>query len=150
MKLILQEQVPNLGGPGDEVDVAPGFGRNYLLPKGLAVKATEANRNLVFQRKKKMEEKAAADLEASKALAESLASVSVNIKRRVADGETLYGSVSPADIVEALAVEGFEINKDDVRLEHHIKALGIYEVPIHLPYGVEASIKVWVIREDDD
>lgn len=149
MKLILQEQVPNLGGPGDEVEVAPGFGRNYLIPKGLAVSATEANRNLVFQRRAKIEAKAAADLEASTALAESLAAVSVNIKRRVADGETLYGSVSPADIVEALAVEGFEINRDHVKLEQHIKALGIYEVPIQLPYGVEAGVKVWVIRDDD-
>ena len=117
MKLILQEQVPNLGGPGDEVEVAAGYGRNYLLPKGLAVKASEANRNLVFLRKAKMEAKAAADLEASQALAESLSAVSVNIKRRVADGETLYGSVSQTDIVDALAEEGFEIGKDDVKLE---------------------------------
>ena len=149
MKLILQEQVPNLGGPGDEVEVAAGYGRNYLLPKGLAVLTSEANRNLVFLRKAKQEAKAAADLEESRALAESLASVSINIKRRVAEGETLYGSVSPTDVVEALAAEGFEINRDDVRLEYHIKALGIYEVPIHLPYGVEAKIKVWVIRGED-
>ena len=149
MKLILQEQVPNLGGPGDEVEVAAGYGRNYLLPKGLAVKSSEANRNLVFLRKAKMEAKAAADLEVSQALAESLATVSVNIKRRVADGETLYGSVSHADIADALAVEGFEINKDSIKLEHHIKAIGIYEVPIQLAYGVEASIKVWVIKDED-
>ncbi len=149
MKLILQEQVPNLGGPGDEVDVAAGYGRNYLLPKGLAVKASEANRNLVFIRKAKKEAKAAADLEVSRALAETLSAVSVNIKRRVAEGETLYGSVSHTDIVDALAEEGFEINKDHIMLEHHIKALGIYEVPIHLPYGVEASVKVWVIRDDE-
>lgn len=149
MKLILQEQVPNLGGPGDEVEVAAGYGRNYLLPKGLAVKSSESNRNLVFLRKAKKEAKAAADLEVSQALAESLAAVSVNIKRRVADGETLYGSVSQVDIAAALAEEGFEINKDHIHLEHHIKALGIYEVPIHLAYGVEASVKVWVIKDDD-
>jgi len=149
MKLILQEQVPNLGGPGDEVDVAAGYGRNYLLPRGLAVKASESNRNLVFLRKAKMEAKAAADLQASQALAEALSAVSVNIKRRVADGETLYGSVSHADIVDVLAAEGFEINKDQIRLEHHIKVLGIHEVPVLLPYGVEASIKVWVVRDDE-
>ncbi|MFQ5743757.1 MAG: 50S ribosomal protein L9 [Acidobacteriota bacterium] len=147
MKLILQEPVVDLGEAGDEIDVAAGYGRNYLLPKGLAVIATKANMRLVRERKAKREARAAADLEASRELAGKLSEVSINIRRKVADGDTLYGSVSAVDIAAALEAEGFEIIRDQVKLAHPIKTLGIYDVPLGLPHGIEAIIKLWVVKE---
>jgi large subunit ribosomal protein L9 len=74
----------------------------------------------------------------------------VNVKRKVSEGDALYGSVTTADVAAALAEEGFEIGKDQVRLEHAIKSLGVYEVPLHLPYGVETSIKLWVVKDESE
>ena len=147
MRLILQEPVEGLGQSGDEVDVASGYGRNYLLPKGLAVVATEANLQMVRARSAKQEAQAAADLEASKVLAEQLDGVSINIKRKVAEGDSLYGSVSAVDVAEALQAEGYSVSRDQVKLDHAVKNLGIYEVPIGLPYGVETTVKLWVVSE---
>lgn len=150
MKLILQETVEHLGEPGDLVEVKVGYGRNYLLPQGLAVVATAANERLVNELRAKRDEREQAAKIAAQALAVSLTGVSVNVKRKVAEGDTLYGSVTAADIVAALAEEGFEVAKDQLRLEHAIKTLGIFEVPLHLPYGVEASIKLWVVKDETE
>lgn len=150
MKLILQETVENLGQPGDLVDVKRGYGRNYLLPKGLAVIATAANERMVEALREKRVERENAAVAAAEALAESMRGVSVNVKRKVSEGDTLYGSVTAADVAGALSEEGFEIAKDQVRLEHAIKALGVYEVTLHLPYGVETAIKLWVVKDESD
>jgi large subunit ribosomal protein L9 len=150
MKLILQESVENLGEPGDLIEVKPGYGRNYLLPQGLAVIATQANERRIEELKAKRAEREQAAKIAAQALAVSLEGVSVNVKRKVSEGDNLYGSVTAPDIVAALAEEGFEINKDQVRLEHAIKTLGVFEVPLHLPYGVEASVKLWVVKDESE
>ncbi len=150
MKLILQETVQDLGEPGDLVDVKTGYGRNYLLPQGLAVVATAANERLVNELRAQHDEREEAAKISAQALAVSLTGVSVNVKRKVAEGDTLYGSVTAADIVAALAEEGFEVAKDQLRLEHAIKTLGVFEVPLHLPYGVEASIKLWVVKDETE
>ncbi len=150
MKLILQETVEQLGEPGDLVEVKAGYGRNYLLPQGLAVVATAANERLVNELRAKRDEREQSAKIAAQALAVSLTGVSVNVKRKVAEGDTLYGSVTAADIVAALAEEGFEVAKDQLRLEHAIKTLGVFEVPLHLPYGVEASIKLWVVKDETE
>ena len=148
MKLILQETVENLGEPGDLVEVKRGYARNYLLPKGFAVVATAANERMVEQLRAKRAEKEEAAMVAAQELADSLSGVSVNVKRKVSEGDTLYGSVTAADIAGALVDEGFEVTKDHVRLEHAIKALGVYEVLMHLPYGVETTIKLWVVKDE--
>lgn len=150
MKLILQETVEHLGEPGDLVEVKAGYGRNYLLPQGLAVVATATNERLVTELRAKRDEREHAAKIAAQALAVSLTGVSVNVKRKVAEGDTLYGSVTAADIVEVLAEEGFEVAKDQLRLEHAIKTLGVFEVPLQLPYGVEASIKLWVVKDESE
>ncbi len=150
MKLILQETVEHLGEPGDLVEVKVGYGRNYLLPQGFAVVATAANERLVNKLRAKRDEREQTAKIAAQALAVSLTGVSVNVKRKVAEGDTLYGSVTAADIAEALAEEGFEVAKDQLRLEHAIKTLGVFEVPLHLPYGVEASIKLWVVKDESE
>ncbi len=150
MKLILQETVQDLGEPGDLVDVKTGYGRNYLLPQGLAVVATAANERLVNELRAQRDEREEAGKISAQALAVSLTGVSVNVKRKVAEGDTLYGSVTAADIVAALAEEGFEVTNGQLRLEHAIKTLGVFEVPLHLPYGVEASIKLWVVKDETE
>ena len=150
MKLILQEPVENLGQPGDLVDVKRGYGRNYLLPKGLAVVSTAANERMIEELKAKRAEKEAAAKGASQALADSMGGVSVNVKRKVSEGDSLYGSVTTVDIANALRDEGFEVNKDQVRLEAAIKSLGVYEILLHLPFGVETTIKLWVVKDEDE
>jgi len=150
MKLILQETVDNLGEPGDLVEVARGYGRNYLLPQGLAVVATAANERRISELRAKRQEREQAAKIAAQALAVSLEGVSVNVKRKVSEGDNLYGSVTAADVAAALVEEGFEINKDQVRLEHAIKTLGVFEVPLHLPYAVEASVKLWVVKDESE
>ncbi len=150
MKLILQETVEHLGEPGDLVEVKTGYGRNYLLPQGLAVVATATNERLVTELRAKRDEREHAAKIAAQALAVSLTGVSVNVKRKVAEGDTLYGSVTAADIAEVLGEEGFEVVKDQLRLEHAIKTLGVFEVPLQLPYGVEASIKLWVVKDESE
>lgn len=150
MKLILQETVDNLGEPGDLVEVKAGYGRNFLLPQGLAVVATAANEVMVNGLKAKRAEREEAAKVQAQALAASLSGVSVNVKRKVSEGDTLYGSVTAADIAEALGEEGFDVGKDQIRLEHAIKALGVYEVGLHLPYGVETTIKLWVVKDETE
>ncbi len=151
MKLILRETVDNLGEPGDFVEVKAGYGRNFLLPQRLAVVATAANELMVEELQAKRAEREEVAKIAAQALAASLTGVSVNVKRKVSEGDTLYGSVTAADIAEVLAEEGFEVvGKDQIRLEHAIKALGVYEVTLHLPYGVEATIKLWVVKDETE
>lgn len=150
MKLILQETVDNLGEPGDLVDVKNGYGRNYLLPQGLAVIATPSNERRIEELKAKRAEREEAAKIAAQALAASLTGVSVNVKRKVSEGDNLYGSVTNADVAAALAEEGFEIAKEQVRLEQPIKTLGVFEVLIHLPYAVEAFVKLWVVKDESE
>jgi large subunit ribosomal protein L9 len=150
MKLILRETVENLGEPGDMVEVKAGYGRNYLLPQGFAVVSTAANARTVEELKAKRREREETAKIAAQALAVSLTGVSVNVKRKVSEGDNLYGSVTAADIAVALAEEGFEVGKDQVRIEHAIKTLGVFEVPLILPYGVDASIKLWVVKDESE
>lgn len=150
MKLILQETVDNLGEPGDLIDVKNGYGRNYLLPQGLAVIATPANERRIEELKAKRREREEAAKIAAQAIAASLTGVSVNVKRKVSEGDNLYGSVTNADVAAALQEEGFEITKEQVRLKENVKTLGVFEVPIHLPYSVEAFIKLWVVKDESE
>jgi len=150
MKLILKEEVENLGEAGDLVEVKAGYGRNYLLPQGFAVVATDANERLVEEIRAKRAEREEASKIAAQALAVSLTGVSVNVKRKVSEGDNLYGSVTAADISAALAEEGFELSKDQVRLEAPIRTLGVFEVPLQLPYAVEAAIKLWVVKDESE
>lgn len=150
MKLILQRQVDNLGDPGDVVTVKPGYGRNYLIPKGMAVPATDANIRMVMAQKARLEEEAAAEREALAEIAGEFEGVTLNIARKVAEGDRLYGSVTAADISEALKLQGHAVTQDQVLLEKPIKELGINEVAVSLGHGVETEVKVWVVKEEED
>jgi large subunit ribosomal protein L9 len=147
VKLILREDVENLGKVGDVVDVAGGYGRNYLLPRGLAVKASTKNLKEQEHQKKLIQ----AGLERRKKdameVAGSLDSVSCTIARKTGEDEKLYGSVTSRDIEEALKEEGVSIDRKRILLEEPIKKLGVYTVPVKLHTEVTGNIKVWVVKE---
>ncbi len=147
MKLILREDVENLGKGGDLVDVKPGYGRNYLLPRGLAVTANPKNvRELEHQRQ--IAEAKAAKLKASaEAVAKRLADTPVVLKRKVGEQDKLYGSVTTLDIVEALAARGLQLDRRAVDLVEPIKTVGDFEVPVKLHREVVGKAKVKVEAE---
>lgn len=152
MKLILRINVTNLGEPGDVVDVAKGYGRNYLLPKGFAVEASAASLLSIEHEIAKLRAESNEMRQAAEAVAAQLASVTLMMSRKVADSETeiLYGSVSVADIADGLAEQGIDVEKGNVHLEHPLKQLGEYEVPIALAHGVMGTVKVVACAEDSE
>lgn len=146
VKLILLEDVESLGLAGTEVNVAPGFARNFLLPRGLAAKATAGTLRLLEARKTKIEAKRSEVLATAQALAAKLAEVEISIAMQAAADEQLYGSVTNRTIAEKLAELGFEIDHARVRLEAPIKLLGSYVAEVKLHPSVSVPLKVWVVR----
>ena len=146
MKLILREDVETLGKVGDVVDVAGGYGRNYLLPRGLAVKASTKNLKEQEHQKKLIQARLARQKKDAEEVAGSLDSVSCTISRKTGEDEKLYGSVTSRDIEEALKEEGVSIDRKRILLEEPIKKLGVYTVPVKLHTEVTGNIKVWVVK----
>ena len=132
MEVILREHVDNLGKRGEIVKVADGYARNYLLPRKLALPATEGNRKHVERERRIMETREAQEKGAAEAIAARLSAVEIAIPRRVGDTEQLYGSVTTADIVDFLKSKGFDVDKRKLILPEPIKALGDYDVPLKL------------------
>jgi large subunit ribosomal protein L9 len=147
MDVILRQAVDNLGHPGDMVKVSPGFARNYLLPRGIAVEATEGNRRRIAQEKVRLEAAENSRRESASELAARLEQVSLTFSARVGEEGKLFGSVTTADIAEQLVGQGFAIEKRLIDLHEPIKALGVYRVPIRLHADVHPEIKVWVIKQ---
>ncbi len=146
VKLILLEDVESLGLAGTEVSVAAGYARNFLLPRGLAAKATAGTLRLLEARKSKIEAKRADVLAAAQALAAKLAEVEISIAMQAAADDQLYGSVTNRTIAEKLAELGFAIDYARVRLEAPIKLLGSYVADVKLHPSVSVPLKVWVVR----
>lgn len=146
-EVILRAEVENLGHAGDLVEVAPGYARNYLLPRGLAYVATEANKHRVAQEKKRYEEKLEQERAEATALAVRLEGLVLEFRAMAGDEDQLYGSISVADIADRLEALGFEIQRSQVKLDQPIKALGEYEVPLRLHPRVTQPIGVRVERE---
>jgi len=148
MELILKEDVKNLGEQGELVDVKPGFARNYLIPKGLAIVATKASRRILEEEKRQREVRERKLKRDLRETAEELKNLSVTIVVQAGEEDQLYGSVSERDIAEAVSKEsGIEITPRQVELEKPIKVLGVYTVTINLHADVEAQVKVWVVKE---
>jgi len=144
MEVILTEDVPHLGNMGDVVNVKPGYGRNYLVPKGLAVLADKGNRAQFEHVRRKIELKAEKLRASALEQAGDLGDISVTIAKKVGDEDRLYGSVTNRDIEGALATLGHTIDKRRIVMKEPIKALGIYDIPLKLHADVEVSLKVWV------
>jgi large subunit ribosomal protein L9 len=146
MEVILRAAVENLGHPGDIVDVAPGFGRNYLLPRGLAYAATPGNKKRIQQEKQRLEAAESTRRGRAQEVATRLEQVSLTFSARVGEEGKLFGSVTAADIAHQLEAQGLSIEKRQVDLHEPIRALGVYRVPIRLHADVRPEIKVWVIK----
>jgi large subunit ribosomal protein L9 len=147
MEVILREHVEHLGVRGDVVKVTPGYARNYLLPRKLALAVTENNKRQIEREKKlaearDMEEKAAAD-----AVAARMGALDIEIARRTGENDALYGSVTSADIAQALKDKGFEVDKRKVQLPDPIKALGESTIAVKIHREVTAQVKVRVVSD---
>src|SRR5512145_1454368 len=147
MKLILREDVENLGKGGEVVEVKPGYGRNFLLPRGLAVAANPKNVRELEHQKKVAEAKAAKLKASADAIAKRLAETPVTLKRKVGEQDKLYGSVTALDIAEALAARGLEIDRRAIDLAEPIKTVGDFEVGVKLHHDVIGKAKVKVEAE---
>jgi len=144
MQLILTQDVPHLGKAGEMVTVKSGYGRNYLVPRGLAVSATAENRSELEHRKRQVEAKVAKDRAAAASLADRLSGMTLQFERLVGDDERMFGSVTGRDLSRQLAVAGIEIDARQIELREPVKAIGKHEVPVRLGAGTVATLKFWV------
>lgn len=149
MQLILKEDVDNLGKSGEVVTVRDGYGRNYLLPQGLAVPATKHDVARVEHEKRVITARNAKLSKEAQAEADRLSQVSVSIARAVGEENKLFGSVSARDIADALAAQNVTLDHKKIVLPDAIKTLGMTEVQVKLGRGVNATIKVWVVKKED-
>ena len=149
--VILRESVPNLGEPGDLVTVKPGFARNYLLPRGLAFEATQANIRRLEEDRRRADERSKRDFLEARRRASALEELSLTFNARAGDESKLFGSITTADIAEKLNAEGrldFEVDRRQIELDEPIKSLGVFNVAVKLHAEVRPEIKVWVIKEE--
>jgi len=146
IEVILKEHVENLGDRGQVVKVASGYARNYLFPRTLALAVTEDNKRQIERERAKAEAREAEDRELAEALAKRLEALEVEIGRRVGEHETLYGSVTSADIAQALADRDFTVDRRKIQLPDPLKTLGEHTVPVKLHRQVTAQLKVIVTQ----
>ncbi len=146
MRVILKAEVENLGDAGDIVKVSPGYGRNFLIPRGLAIPATEGSVKQADHEKTVADAIRRKQLGTSKSLAEKLESTAISIRRETGDDEKLFGSVTNRDVAEALAAEGIELDRRQIVLDEPIKSIGLFNVKVRLHSQVTASVRVYVIR----
>jgi len=147
VKVILVKDVKNVGKAGEVVNVSDGYGRNYLIPKGLAIEATESNLKMLNEKKKAEERKRQQELEQAKELAQKLSKVGVTLKVKAGENGKLFGSVTSKDVEEALKEKGFEIDKKKIVLPENIKTTGTYYAEVKLYQGVTAKVQVDVVAE---
>ena len=147
MEVILRDHVDNVGKRGDIVKVADGFARNYLLPRKLALEATDANKQWIARERKIAESREAEERVAAEALADRLVALELQIARKVGDNDTLYGSVTNGDIADLLKQKGFDIDRRKILLPDPIRALGETHVPVKLHRDVTAQLKMTVVKE---
>ena len=147
MQIILQEDVEKLGNRGQLVEVAEGYARNFLLPRKLALEATSGNLKRLEKMRAAFAKKEATEKDAAATLAGLLANVSVEIVRKAGENDQLFGSVTSADIAEALAAKGYNVDKRKIALADPIKVVGEFDVPVKLHREVDTNVKV-VVRKD--
>lgn len=148
MELLLKEDVDNLGARGELVKVKAGYGRNYLLPRGLAIQATPSNIRQIEMQRRALLKREAAERETAEQQAALLREVVLEFARKVGEHGLLYGSVTSMDVHEALVAKGYELDRRRVMLKDPIKEVGEYDVPVKLHREVAADIKVIVKSEE--
>lgn len=147
MEIILRETVPELGRAGEILKVKAGYARNYLIPRGLAYVATDANKRRADNEARRRADLLAAEQTDAESLAAKLSEVSLSFMAKTGEGDKLFGSITAADISAKLADEGYKIDKRVIELHEPIKMIGIYKVPIRLHPDVRAEVRVWVVKE---
>ena len=147
MKVILTEPLEHVGSAGEIVDVKPGYARNFLLPRKLAFVANTGNMAVFQEVQSQKGAQAARDKREAEERAEALGKASVTIAVAVGEEDRIFGSVTNQQIAELLNDQEFEIDRRTIQLDEPIRALGVYDVPIKLHSEVEATVKVWVVKE---
>lgn len=147
MQVILREDVDNLGRAGELVSVAPGYGRNFLIPKGLAVLATLRNKRQMEHETRVVQQHTAKMARTAEEFKARLEQLSLTIAKQAGDEGKLFGSVTTREIADALKDEGLEVDKKKIRLEEAIKSLGVYTVEVRLTRDILAQLKLWVVAK---
>ena len=147
MKVILMRDVDHVGEVGEMVDVADGYGRNFLIPRGLAVAATAKNKRQLEHEQRLREHRIVRVRQDAQTLAEKLQAVPCHFVRKAGEEGKLFGSVTSMDIAEALKVSGFEVDCRDIQLDQPLKSLGEFTVPVRLPAETAAILKVTITAE---
>ena len=148
MKVILKEDIPRLGTMGETVQVAPGYGRNYLIPQGKAVLATSKNLKELEHQRQLILRKAELVRKDAESFAEKFRGLTLTLARKVKDEDKIYGSVSVSDISQALEEAGVEIERKLIKLDEPIKSLGEFQVPVKVHADVTAELTVQVVKEE--
>ena len=146
MEIILLQDVDTLGTSGDILIVKPGYARNYLFPRGLAVRSSKRNRALADEKKKVVKARATREAKAYEDLMNNLKKTEITIEVEVGGEDRLFGSVTSQNIHEALIEKGIEVDRHAILLEEPIKALGIYDIPVKITKGLNQEVKVYVIQ----
>jgi large subunit ribosomal protein L9 len=147
MKVILREDVPELGQAGQTIEVKDGYARNYLIPRNLAIFATKANLKAIDEVTKQAELREKKSRKDAEVVKEKIEKLSLSVEVLVGEEEKLFGSVTTADIAELLKNEGVIVDKRMIVLENPIKVLGVYTVPVKIAKDVEAGLKLWIIKK---
>ncbi len=149
MKVILRQDVDKLGKTGDIVRVAPGYGRNYLIPKRIAVEATPGNLRVMEIERLAAARRDQRDKDAATLLAKEIVKLLITIRKKVGEGGSLYGSVTAIDIADALALHKIDVDKRKIQLEEPIKSIGDYQIPIRLHREVTVPVRIAVEEEPE-
>lgn len=149
MELILTEDVEHLGKAGELIKVKAGYGRNYLLPKGMAVAANRRNISELDHKRRQIESQVSKQRGAAQSIADRLNMITLQFERKVGEDDKLFGSVTSRDIAEQLEVAGITLDHRKLKLADAVKALGKYEIDVKLEAGVKATLKFWVVAEDE-
>lgn len=146
MRVILKQEVANLGEAGDVVNVKPGYGRNYLIPRGLAMPASEGSLKQAEHQQRLAKAIRRQQLEAAQELGQKITATSITIRREAGEDDRLFGSVTNRDIADELASEGIEVDRRTIQLEDNIRTLGLFQVPVRLHRDVTANVRVYVMK----
>jgi large subunit ribosomal protein L9 len=149
MKVILREDVPEVGQAGEMVEVKSGFGRNFLFPRNLAIPATKANLRAIGEVRKQKELREKKQRREAEVIKDKIEKLSLSIEVLVGEEDKLYGSVTNADVAELLKEEGVIVDKRAIELEDPIKVLGVYTVPVKIDKDVTAELRLWVIKKTE-
>jgi large subunit ribosomal protein L9 len=147
MKVILREDVPEVGQAGETVEVKSGFGRNFLFPRNLAIPATKANLRAIDEVRKQKALRERKQRREAEIIKEKIEKLSLSIEMLVGEEDKLYGSVTNGDIAELMKKEGIIVDKRAIELEVPIKVLGVYTVPVKIDKDVTAELRLWVIKK---